>query len=126
MNDESAYNLIDEPWIPVLMRDGTNRPVSLGVLFADTNGTIADLALNPYERVAVFRLLLCIAQAALGPERLKDDSGWLAAKDAVGPVATDYLKKWHDQFFLYGNHAILQPDCIALAKADGTFATAMK
>lgn len=120
MNDENAYNLIDEPWIPVLMRDGTNRSVSLGEVFADADETIADLALNPYERVAVFRLLLCIAQAALGPERLKDEAGWLAAKDAVGPVSTDYLKKWHDRFFLYGPHAFLQPDCIALAKADGT------
>lgn len=119
MNDENAYNLIDEPWIPVLMRDGTNRSVSLGAVFADAGGTIADLALNPYERVAVFRLLLCIAQAALGPDRLKDETAWLAAKDAVGPIAGDYLKKWHDRFFLYGPRAFLQPDCIALAKSDG-------
>ena len=68
MNDKNAYNLIDEPWIPVLMKDGTNRSVSLGEIFADSDGAIADLALNPYERVAVFRLLLCIAQAALGAE----------------------------------------------------------
>ena len=114
MNDENAYNLIDEPWIPVLMRDGTNRPVSLGEVFADTDGTIVDLALNPYERVAVFRLLLCIAQAALGSERLKDETDWLAAKDIVGPVSADYLKKWHDRFFLYGPHAFLQPDSAQL------------
>ena len=120
MNDENAYNLIDEPWIPVLMRDGTNRSVSLGAVFSDADGTIADLALNPYERVAVFRLLLCIAQAALGPDRLKDETAWLAAKDTLSPVSADYLKKWHDRFFLYGPHAFLQPDCIALAKADGT------
>lgn len=119
MNDENTYNLIDESWIPVLMRDGTNRSVSLGAIFADVDGLIADLALNPYERVAVFRLLLCIAQAALGPERLKDEAAWLAAKDVVGSVSVDYLKKWHDRFFLYGTHAFLQPDCIALAKADG-------
>ena len=120
MNDENSYNLIDEPWIPVLMRDGTNRSVSLGEVFADADGTIADLALNPYERVAVFRLLLCIAQAALGPERLKDEADWLAVKDVVGPISSDYLKKWHDRFFLYGPHAFLQPDCVAPAKADGT------
>ena len=120
MNEENSYNLIDEPWIPVLMRDGTNRSVSLGMVFADTDGSIADLALNPYERVAVFRLLLCIAQAALGPERLKDEADWLAAKGTVGPVSSEYLRKWHDSFFLYGPHAFLQPDCIALAKTNGT------
>ena len=119
MNDKNAYNLIDEPWIPVLMKDGTNRSVSLGELFADSDGAIADLALNPYERVAVFRLLLCIAQAALAPERLKDERAWKAVKDDIGPVGTAYLKKWHDRFFLYGPHAFLQPDCISLVKADG-------
>ena len=112
MNEENSYNLVDEPWIPVLMRDGTNRSVSLGGIFADADGTIADLALNPYERVAVFRLLLCVAQAALGPERLKDETAWKAAKAYVGQVATDYLKKWHDRFYLYGPYAFLQPDDI--------------
>ena len=119
MNEENAYNLIDEPWIPVLMQDGTNRNVSLGEVFADTDGQIADLALNPYERVAVFRLLLCIAQAALGPERLKDERAWRSAKDTVGPGSSEYLKKWYGRFFLYGPHAFLQSDCIALVKSDG-------
>ena len=110
MNEQNVYNLIDEQWIPVLMQDGRNKMVSLGEVFADEDGQIADLALNPYERVAVFRLLLCIAQAALGPERLKDERAWRAAKDVVGPVASEYLKKWHGRFFLYGPHAFLQPD----------------
>lgn len=117
MNAPNAYNLVDEPWIPVLMQDGTTRPVSLGDVFADAAGGIADLALPPYERVAVFRLLLCIAQAALGPERLADESAWRAAQDAVGPAASAYLGKWHDRFFLYGPHAFLQPDDVAPASA---------
>lgn len=120
MNETNEFNLIDEQWIPVLMKSGENRTVSLGDVFGDSVGDIADLALNPYERVAVFRLLLCIAQAALGPDRLKDETAWLAAKNAVGPVSTEYLKKWHDCFFLYGPHAFLQPDCIMLEKADGS------
>ena len=116
MNEENAYNLIDEPWIPVLMQDGTNRSVSLGEVFADAEGRIADLALNPYERVAVFRLLLCIAQAALGPERLNDERAWRTVKDAVGPVSSEYLAKWHNRFFLYGPHAFLQPDDVEVVK----------
>ena len=118
MNDENSYNLIDEAWIPVLMKDGSNRVVSLGDIFADTDGAIADLALNPYERVAVFRLLLCIAQAALGPDRLKDEDAWKAAKSDVGPVSTDYLRKWHHRFFLYGPHAFLQPDDVVAVRDD--------
>ena len=120
MNETNEFNLIDEQWIPVLMKSGENRTVSLGDVFGDSVGDIVDLALNPYERVAVFRLLLCIAQAALGPDRLKGETAWLAAKSAVGPVSMEYLKKWHDRFFLYGPHAFLQPDCIMLEKADGS------
>lgn len=116
MNDENSYNLIDEAWIPVLMKDGSNRAVSLDDIFADADGAIADLALNPYERVAVFRLLLCIAQAALGPDRLKDERAWRASKDTVGPVSSEYLKNWHHRFFLYGPYAFLQPDDVETVK----------
>ena len=112
MNEENTYNLIDEPWIPVMMQDGTNRNVSLGEVFADADGQIADLALNPYERVAVFRLLLCIAQASLSLEQVKDERAWLAAHGIIGVSATGYLKVWHDRFNLYGDHAFLQVDCL--------------
>ena len=119
MNEENSYNLIDEPWIPVLVQDGTNRLVSLGEVFADETCSIADLALNPYERIAVFRLLLCITQAALGTKRLKDERSWRESKPLIGSISADYLKKWHDRFFLYGRHAFLQPECISLIKEDG-------
>ena len=119
MNEPNAYNLVDERWIPVLTRSGENRAVSLADIFADDDGDIADLALNPYERIAVFRLLLCIAQAALGPERLADETAWLAARDSVGPAAARYLQKWHARFFLYGPHALLQPDDAFPVSADG-------
>lgn len=109
MNEKNAYNLIDEPWIPVLRRDGNNRSVSLGDIFADANGTIADLALNPYERISVFRLLLCIAQAATD---MQSEREWFATKETIGSASLKYLEKWHDRFFLFGKHAFLQVDCL--------------
>lgn len=110
MNEENTYNLIDEPWIPVLMQNGTNRSVSLSDIFADNKGDIADLALNPYERVAVFRLLLCIAQAAT---EIRTERDWFLARESVGPAVTNYLKKWRGRFFLFGKDAFLQVDCLA-------------
>lgn len=110
MNEKNAYNLIDEPWIPVLMRDGNNRSVSLGDIFADANGTIADLTLNPYERISVFRLLLCIAQAATD---MKSEREWFYARASFGQAATNYLGKWRERFFLFGKGAFLQVDCLA-------------
>ncbi len=109
MNDENSYNLIDEAWIPVLMKDGSNWAVSLGDIFKDKDGAIVDLALNPCERVAVFRLLLCIAQAAL---EIESEREWFAAKETIGPISSNYLEEWRDRFFLFGHHAFLQVDCL--------------
>lgn len=109
MNEVNSYNLIDEQWLPVLLKGGSSRTVSLGEIFSNKE-EIVDLSLNPYERVAIFRLLLCITQAAFGPERLKNTEAWESAKGNVGEVVTAYLRKWHGRFFLYGPKAFLQPD----------------
>ena len=112
MSEQKTFNLVDEPWIPVLMRNGKNRLVSLGEVFADETGDISDLAINPYERVAVFRLLLCIAQASFAPNGLENERAWFDAKRTLSPKATDYLIKWHERFFLYGPNAFMQVDCL--------------
>ena len=103
------YNLIEEDWIPVLMKDGTNRRVSLGDLFAKGE-TIADLSLNPYERVAIMRLLICIAMAALDKNDLKDEASWRVALPKIKSAVAAYFDKWHDKFNFYGPNAFMQPD----------------
>jgi len=112
MNEDNAYNLIDEPWIPVLMQDGTNHVVSLGEIFADESGTIADLTLNPYERIAIFRLLLCIAQAALPIAQINDERSWFSVQGEIGSLSLNYMEKWHDHFYLYGTNSFVQIDCL--------------
>ncbi len=111
--DENSYNLIDEKWIPVLMQDGTPRNVSLEEVFSDTRGLIKDLALIPYERIAVIRLLLCIAHAALGTGRVADRPALIRLSiDEISQAACAYLQKWHSRFFLYGPGAFMQPDAL--------------
>jgi CRISPR system Cascade subunit CasA len=88
----TTFNLIDNPWIPVRWHPsatgGKPRLVSLHVAFARSR-EIADLDAAPHERIALTRLLVCIAHAALG------------APDA----ATDYLKRLdiHPHFNLFGD-----------------------
>ncbi|MFA6929353.1 MAG: type I-E CRISPR-associated protein Cse1/CasA [Lentisphaeria bacterium] len=108
MNNE-FFNLIDDPWVPVLMLNGTTHRVSLQELFAKADA-ISDLALNPYERIAVIRLLVCISMAALGEENLLDEIRWKACLPKLSESVLDYLKKWHQRFNLYGEHAFMQPD----------------
>jgi hypothetical protein len=54
-------NLVDDPWIPCIRRDGMVRPASLRDCF--TCDDIVDLAVRPHERVALMRLLLCVSYA---------------------------------------------------------------
>jgi CRISPR system Cascade subunit CasA len=100
-------NLVKDPWIPVVMQDGTPELVSLRDVFAKGE-EIADLAANPCQRIALMRLLICIAQAALdGP---KDEDDWRTCKPRIAPAALSYLDKWQDRFNLFGEHAFLQVD----------------
>lgn len=109
------YNLIEEDWIPVLMKDGVSRRVSLGELFANGD-QIADLSLNPYERVAIMRLLICIAMAALDEDDLRDEAAWRVCLPKIKPAVAAYFAKWHDRFNFYGDHAFMQPDDLTVKK----------
>ena len=83
-----TFNLITHAWIPVRKRSGESKRVSLSTLFEEAD-TIADLDVRPHERVAVMRLLICIAQAAGG---IPDDD-WDSFKETFAPAAVGYLKK---------------------------------
>lgn len=105
---ENKFNLIDEPWIPVV---GKGK-VGLRQIFADES--ISALGGNPVEKIAVFKLLLAIAQSAITP---KDEDEWksLGVKGLQERVS-DYLDKWYDSFWLYGEKPFLQMP--AIEKAD--------
>ncbi|MDD3545404.1 MAG: type I-E CRISPR-associated protein Cse1/CasA [Kiritimatiellae bacterium] len=100
-------NLVNDPWIPVVMRDGAPGRVSLRDVF-EKGEDIADLAANPCQRIALMRLLICVAQAALdGPN---DEDDWSMCKPRIAPAALAYLDRWKDRFNLFGEHAFLQVD----------------
>lgn len=111
---ENRFNLIDEPWIPVV---GKGK-VGLRQIFADES--ISALGGNPVEKIAVFKLLLAIAQGAITP---KDEDEWksLGVKGLQERVS-DYLDKWYDSFWLYGEKPFLQMPAIekAAVKSFGT------
>ncbi len=91
-------NLTTEPWIPVTDPQGQPRQASLRQVFAEGR-TLHDLAVRPQERVALMRLLTCIAQAALGGPA---DSDALETCAKHLPAAAErYLEKWQDCFDLF-------------------------
>ena len=93
-------NLTTDKWIPVVWEDGKAEKVSLLEVFQQGE-MIRDLAVRPHERIALMRLLICIAQAALdGP---KDHEDWKTCRDHLPQVAAKYLAKWKHAFELFGD-----------------------
>ena len=91
-------NLVGDPWIPVIFREGRSELICLKDAF-DHGEAIRDLAATPPQRVALMRLLVCIAQAALdGPA---DEKDWENCKPRIAPAVLKYLERHFRAFELY-------------------------
>ncbi|RKX40669.1 MAG: type I-E CRISPR-associated protein Cse1/CasA [Verrucomicrobia bacterium] len=98
-------NLIADPWIPVLFENGEAKLIGLEQFYRESE-TIRDLNVNPPQRIALMRLLLCITQAALdGPE---NEEEWKTCRNRIIPKSLDYLSTRNDKFELYGDQPFLQ------------------
>jgi CRISPR system Cascade subunit CasA len=116
------FNLLDEPWLPVRMRDGTAQALGLLSVFEQA-GDIAALAeTQPPALIAEYRLLLAITHRALERAhttwKVRERCNWyrngLPAADM-----RDYLEHWRDRFWLFhGTAPFMQ--VAALADADET------
>ena len=95
------YNLLDEPWIPVRLLDGTITEVGLLELLRRTT-EIADLACElPTQSIAIQRLVLAIGYRVAPPRDARD---WVRQWDEGAPTEQmiEYLERWRDRFFLFG------------------------
>jgi CRISPR system Cascade subunit CasA len=107
MSVENRFNLIDEPWIPIV----DVGLVSLRTLYSQPE--YRALGGNPVQKIALTKLLLAIAQSAHTPE---DDGDWAElGASGLAQKCLIYLERWHDQFYLYGDHPFLQMSAIKAA-----------
>lgn len=105
--NENRFNLIDEPWIPVI----DMGLVSLKEVFS--NQDIKGLGGNPVQKIAITKLLLAVAQSANTP---KNNQVWSElGSDGLARSCLSYLDKWHDRFYLYGDQPFLQVPTISIA-----------
>ena len=92
-------NLSTDAWIPIVWTEGKPGIVSLCEAFEQSH-EIQDLAVRPHERIALMRLLICVAQAALdGPVDYDD---WKGCRSRIVSSAVDYLQRWQQVFDLLG------------------------
>ena len=93
-------NLTTDPWIPVLWNNGTTRAATLADIFVRGH-EIRDLAVRPHERIALMRLFLCVAHAALGGPGDREE--WQDCLARLPAAARDYLQRWAPAFELLGD-----------------------
>jgi len=108
VHTENRFNLIDEKWIPV----ATKGLFSLKDIFSINES--AELGGNSVEKIAIMKLLFAIAQSAYTPE---DDQDYKSINaDKLAEKCLEYLEKWRDCFYLYGEKPFLQIPAIEKAK----------
>ena len=108
MHSTNRFNLIDEAWIPIAGKEAA----SLRDIFS--RGEPAALGGNAIQKIALFKLLLAIAQAARTPE---DEGEWAAlGAEGLGRDCLAYLEKHRDAFWLYGEKPFLQMPAMARAE----------
>lgn len=94
------FSLLDQPWIPVRMRDGSHREMGLLELFSRAHD-IADLMDScPTATMALHRILLAILYRSSAP---KDQGDWvrLWRREVFDERPIQYLKEQAERFDLF-------------------------
>lgn len=104
MTPATAFNLLDEPWIPVCTTRGDVREVSLADVLLNAGDYVALSEPSPPNLVALHRLLLAILHRALtthhGKWTDKDRARWFLDGLPQAPIRA-YLEQWRDRFWLF-------------------------
>lgn len=104
MTSQPAFNLLDEPWIPVRTHAGDVLDINLSdaLLKARDYATLAET--SPPNLIALYRLLLAILHRALtthhGKWSDKDRARWFREGLPEAPIRA-YLAQWRDRFWLF-------------------------
>jgi CRISPR system Cascade subunit CasA len=111
-----TFNLIHEPWIPVLTRDNQVKNVSLTELFETWESLREIQAENPPTILALYRFLLAILHRAYEGPRNTDHWADIFEDNGTGAIA--YLNAKRDRFdLLHPDHPFMQDPALPLDKA---------
>ena len=99
-----SFNLIDEPWIPVLWQDGSRSELGIRetLLQADRIAEIQDA--SPLVVAALHRFLLAVLYRALeGPSDGQQARTWFKQGWPTEKIEA-YLAQWREHFWLFDAH----------------------
>lgn len=102
MSTTGSFNLLDEPWIVVLSRDGSDREVSVLDVFDHASDFTSIGGEVPTQTFAITRLLLAFLHRAVDGPATKDDwaSLWSSQKMPMERI-THYARQVHHRFNLF-------------------------
>ncbi|CAI8805510.1 CRISPR system Cascade subunit CasA [Pseudomonas sp. IT-194MI4] len=105
---KNRFNLLHEKWIPV----DNHGLVSLSDIFSRSE--FRAIGGPPIQKVALFKLLQAIAQAACTPA---DEAEWNTLDaQTMASRCLSYLNEHKSAFYLYGENPFLQLPAVATAK----------
>jgi CRISPR system Cascade subunit CasA len=94
-----SFNLLQEPWIPVVKGNWEYQELSLLDFFRTWQNLKEIQADNPPTTLAIYRFLLAIMHSAYqGPKNIDD---WEKIQLDDGKKAIEYLEKWRDRFDIF-------------------------
>lgn len=119
-DNRASFNLIDEPWIQVLLHDGTVTELSLRAIFERAEEVREVVGEVPTQVFAVNRLLLAILYRAVD-EGIEDTAGWKSLWTRGLPVAEilEYLEEFRGRFdLLHPQEPFFQVADLATSKGE--------
>lgn len=102
MTSASSFNLVDEPWLPVVDLRGQFREVGLRELFVEAHRLRGLVDSSPLSEFSMLRLLWVLTHRIIKGPRTNDD--WIAQwrRGQFDPAAVDaYFDAWRHRFDLF-------------------------
>ena len=97
----ASFSLIDQPWVPCTMLDGTRRPLGLRDVLTQAPSIGEVGGDSPLVVAAIYRLLLALLHRNFDiDDERKWGAHWKSRAFDVG-VIDDYFERWRDRFNLF-------------------------
>ena len=96
-----SFNLIDQPWIPCIMPDGSHTELSLRATLLQAHEIREIFDQSPLVTAALHRLLLTILHRNFGPASRSEWQILWQAKQFDSTRLGSYFSQWHARFDLF-------------------------
>ena len=100
---QSMFNLVEEPWVPCAMEDGSSTLLGLRDALVDAHRVRGLFDMSPVVTIALHRLLLAVLHRNFGPESWEAWRDlWQAGKGRWDAAVLDsYFATWRERFYLF-------------------------